>query len=109
GVAAGPVGIRDLRRPRARRARNGRGSTGTCRNHARRPDLRSRQAARQGVLVNFWATWCAPCRKEMPTLDAFYRRYRGQGFEMIGVSVDIARDSALMRKASSAVAYPTGM
>jgi cytochrome c biogenesis protein CcmG/thiol:disulfide interchange protein DsbE len=61
------------------------------------------------VLVNYWATWCAPCRKEMPTLDAFYRRYRGQGFEMIGISVDFARDSAKMRKASSAVAYPTAM
>ena len=49
------------------------------------------------VLVNFWATWCAPCRKEMPTLDAFYRRYRAQGFEMIGVSVDFARDAGKMR------------
>jgi cytochrome c biogenesis protein CcmG/thiol:disulfide interchange protein DsbE len=61
------------------------------------------------VLVNFWATWCAPCRKEMPTLDAFYRRYRGQGFEMIGISVDFARDAAKMRKAAAAVAYPTAM
>jgi len=61
------------------------------------------------VLVNFWATWCAPCRKEMPTLDAFYRRYRGQGFELIGISVDFARDAAKMRKAAAAVAYPTAM
>jgi cytochrome c biogenesis protein CcmG/thiol:disulfide interchange protein DsbE len=61
------------------------------------------------VLVNFWATWCAPCRKEMPTLDAFYRRYRGQGFEMIGISVDFARDAGKMRKAAAAVAYPTAM
>jgi cytochrome c biogenesis protein CcmG/thiol:disulfide interchange protein DsbE len=61
------------------------------------------------VLVNFWATWCAPCRKEMPTLDAFYRRYHERGFELIGVSVDFARDAAKMRKASGAVAYPTAM
>jgi cytochrome c biogenesis protein CcmG/thiol:disulfide interchange protein DsbE len=61
------------------------------------------------VLVNFWATWCAPCRKEMPTLDAFYRRYRGQGFELIGISIDFARDSAKMRKAGGAVTYPTAM
>ena len=46
------------------------------------------------VLVNYWATWCAPCRKEMPTLDAFYRRYRSQGLELIGISVDFTRDGA---------------
>jgi cytochrome c biogenesis protein CcmG, thiol:disulfide interchange protein DsbE len=61
------------------------------------------------VLVNFWATWCAPCRKEMPTLDAFYRRYHEQGLEMIGVSVDFARDTAKMRKAAGTVTYPTVM
>jgi cytochrome c biogenesis protein CcmG, thiol:disulfide interchange protein DsbE len=61
------------------------------------------------VLVNFWATWCAPCRKEMPILDAFYRRYREQGLELIGISVDFARDSAKMRKAAGAVSYPTVM
>jgi cytochrome c biogenesis protein CcmG/thiol:disulfide interchange protein DsbE len=61
------------------------------------------------VLVNFWATWCAPCRKEMPTLDAFYRHYHEQGLELIGVSVDFARDAAKMRKAAGTVAYPTAM
>jgi len=61
------------------------------------------------VLVNFWATWCAPCRKEMPVLDAFYKRYRGQGLEVIGISVDFPRDSAKMRKAGGTVAYPTAL
>jgi cytochrome c biogenesis protein CcmG, thiol:disulfide interchange protein DsbE len=61
------------------------------------------------VLVNFWATWCAPCRREMPILDAFYRRYREQGLELIGISVDFARDGAKMRKAAGAVSYPTAM
>ena len=44
------------------------------------------------VVVSFWATWCPPCRAEMPVLDAFYRRYHGQGLEMIGLSADRPHD-----------------
>jgi peroxiredoxin len=40
------------------------------------------------VLLNFWATWCAPCRIEMPWLVDFSSRYRRQGLEIVGVSVD---------------------
>src|ERR1700680_3865892 len=50
------------------------------------------------VLVNYWATWCAPCRKELPTFDAFYRRYHAQGLEMIGISIDFPRDLAKGQK-----------
>ena len=38
------------------------------------------------VLVNFWATWCPPCRKEMPDLDALYRRFKDQGFVILAIS-----------------------
>jgi peroxiredoxin len=38
------------------------------------------------VLVNFWATWCQPCRKEMPDLDALYQRFKNQGFVILGIS-----------------------
>jgi peroxiredoxin len=38
------------------------------------------------VLVNFWATWCPPCRKEMPDLEALYNRFKGQGFVILGIS-----------------------
>jgi cytochrome c biogenesis protein CcmG, thiol:disulfide interchange protein DsbE len=59
------------------------------------------------VLVNYWATWCAPCKKEMPVLNAFYRRYHEQGLEVIGISADHPEDFAKMRKMSSTLAYPT--
>lgn len=38
------------------------------------------------VLVNFWATWCPPCRKEMPDLDALYKRFEAKGFVVLGIS-----------------------
>ncbi|MGA2565694.1 MAG: TlpA disulfide reductase family protein [Pseudolabrys sp.] len=40
------------------------------------------------VLLNLWATWCVPCRKEMPALDALQRRLGGPGFEVVAVNID---------------------
>ncbi len=42
----------------------------------------------QPLLLNFWATWCAPCVTEMPLLDAFQRAQRGRGWQVVGLAVD---------------------
>ena len=40
------------------------------------------------VMINFWATWCGPCRQEMPLLDELYSRYQRVGFRLLGVNID---------------------
>ena len=61
------------------------------------------------VLVNYWATWCGPCRKEMPKLDAFYKRYHDRGLEIIGISIDFDRDLDKARRMAQGVSYPTAL
>lgn len=48
------------------------------------------------VLVDFWASWCPPCRREMPNLVEAYAKYKDKGFEIVGVSLD--RDAASWKK-----------
>jgi thiol-disulfide isomerase/thioredoxin len=40
------------------------------------------------VVVEFWATWCPPCRESVPELNELYEKYRGKDFELLGISVD---------------------
>jgi thiol-disulfide isomerase/thioredoxin len=42
------------------------------------------------MVLNFWATWCAPCIRELPVLDAFQRRHRAAGWQVVGLAVDNA-------------------
>lgn len=52
------------------------------------PSLRLGEQRGRVVMVNFWATWCGPCRVELPQLAKLHDRYRGSGFVLLGVNID---------------------
>jgi len=51
-------------------------------------NLRLQEQRGQVVLLNFWATWCGPCRQELPHLNRIYDKYRSAGFVLLGVNID---------------------
>jgi len=58
------------------------------------------------TIVHYWATWCVPCRLEMPVLDGFYRRHHGQGLAMLAVSIDQGVSIAKLRDVTAKFAFP---
>ncbi len=60
----------------------------------------------QVVMINFWATWCGPCRQEMPLLDALYKRYNRMGFTLLGVNVEEDSSGADKWLADTPVTFP---
>jgi cytochrome c biogenesis protein CcmG, thiol:disulfide interchange protein DsbE len=61
------------------------------------------------IVINFWATWCAPCREEMPAIDRFYRRYRDRGLEIVAISLDDAADAEKVRDVMRQYAFPAAI
>jgi len=58
------------------------------------------------VMVNFWASWCGPCRQEMPILDAMYEEYQDLGFTILGVNVEEDPNAAKKLLKSIPVTFP---
>ena len=61
--------------------------------------------AGKALIVNFWATWCAPCRREIPLLQRIARERAGDGFEVVGIAVDF-RDKVLAYADEMQIDYP---
>ena len=61
------------------------------------------------VLLNFWATWCAPCQTEMPAFSAWQRTYGSRGFRVIVISMDDDRDAAQKLVEKLKIVYPVAM
>ncbi len=60
----------------------------------------------QPVLLNFWATWCPPCREEMPELVAAYERYQAQGLVIVGVNLQEADEKVLEFAREFGIVFP---
>jgi thiol-disulfide isomerase/thioredoxin len=58
------------------------------------------------TVVHFWATWCAPCRIEMPILDSYYRKHHGQGLAMLAVSIDQGVSDRKLQNMTSQFSFP---
>jgi len=60
----------------------------------------------QVVMINFWASWCGPCRQEMPLLEDLYQRYEPLGFTLLGVNVDEDTSAAVSYLQEVSVSFP---
>ena len=58
------------------------------------------------VMINFWASWCGPCRQEMPLLDDIYKQYKDMGFVLLGVNVEPDASGANGWLKKTPVSYP---
>ncbi len=58
------------------------------------------------VLLNFWASWCVPCRQEMPAMERLYQEFKGKDFVMLGVNVKDQRKQALEFVKELKITYP---
>jgi peroxiredoxin len=69
-------------------------------------NLRLNEYRGQVVLINFWASWCGPCRQEMPLLDRIHQRYSDAGFAVLGVNVEGTLAPAQETASKTGVTFP---
>ena len=69
-------------------------------------NLRLQEQRGQVVLVNFWATWCGPCRQEMPHLNRLYDKYRASGFTLLAVNIDDDPRTAIATATKMGLRFP---
>ncbi|HEV3182315.1 MAG TPA: TlpA disulfide reductase family protein [Steroidobacteraceae bacterium] len=69
-------------------------------------DVSLAQYRGQVVMINFWASWCGPCRQEMPLLESIYRKYNKMGFTLLGVNVEPNSNTANEWLRATPVSFP---
>ncbi|HUN93444.1 MAG TPA: TlpA disulfide reductase family protein [Burkholderiaceae bacterium] len=69
-------------------------------------NIRLKEQRGQVVMLNFWATWCGPCKQEMPHLNHLYEKYRGSGFQLLGMNIDDDPRNATATAARLGVRFP---
>ena len=72
-------------------------------------ELRLSDLRGQVVMLDFWASWCSPCRQEAPVLAAAYTHYKAQGVEFVGVAIWDIEDEAKRFAVESGATYPMGV
>ena len=61
------------------------------------------------VIINFWASWCAPCRAEMPAIQSYYDKHKSQGLEVLAINMDEPGDLANVRKLAQSFHFPIAL